>query len=260
MQPWQRQLYASGPASRPASAASSRRRPPQTVVAFGRTTPRDESERRHSLPESGVRRLWPVTVRTREGTVWVASRASEAVEEGPLPTVGVLPMDHQGWTRHVRKGREAKRRWRLLRMWARFLAGIGGFRGVKGGGAPVVLGASGAPRRRRREKQAQDKRVPASVATAAAERSKRRERAQGKQRLLREIEAEKVRARQTERCREAEQREQAAEIERLRAELAQEKEKVREMTASAAAEDKPQKRVKKPRSPSTARRLQGKKK
>ena len=64
--------------------------------------------------------------------------------------------------------------------------------------------------------------MPASVATAAAERSKRRERAQGKQRLLREIEAEKVRARQAERCREAEQREQAAEIERLRAELAQE--------------------------------------
>ena len=40
----------------------------------------------------------------------------------------------------------------------------------------------------------------------------------------------------------------------LQAELAQEKEKVREMTASAAAEDKPQKRVKKPRSPSTALR------
>ena len=255
MQPWQRQLYASGPAPRPASAASSRRRTPCTVVAFGRTTPRDESERRHSLPESGVRRLWPVTVKTREGTVWVGSRASEAVEEGPLPTAGVLPMGHQGWTRHVRKSRAAKRRWRLLRMWARFLAGIGGFRGVKGRGAPVALGVSDVLSLGRREKRAQDKREPASVATAAAERSKRRERAQEKEGLLREIEAEKMRAREGERRRESEQRDQAAEIERLRAELAQEKEKVREMTA-AAAEEKPQKqsRGKKARSPSTAAR------
>jgi len=253
MQPWQRQLYASGPAPRPASAASSRRRTPCTVVAFGRTTPRDESERRHSLPESGVRRLWPVTVKTREGTVWVGSRASEAVEEGPLPTAGVLPMGHQGWTRHARKSRAAKRRWRLLRMWARFLAGIGGFRGVKGRGAPVVLGVPDVLSLGRHKKRAQDKREPASVATAAAERSKRRERE--KEGLLREIEAEKMRAREGERRRESEQRDQAAEIERLRAELAQEKEKVREMTA-AAAEEKPQKqsRGKKARSPSTAAR------